>query len=98
MSASEQFKGMFEPAQSARGDEQMMRVVLRAQEKHQQVRDQLESIVAMKDMGIRLGDDIEFEAGSDLHKGFLTGLQIALQFMGDFPLKVEEASDEEEDA
>lgn len=98
MSANEQFSEMFEPAKSARGDSDMMRVVLRAQEHHQQVRDQLESIIAMKDKGIRLGDDIEFEAGSDKHKGFLTGLQIALHFMGDFPLKVEEASDEEEDA
>ncbi|WP_157697994.1 hypothetical protein [Halomonas sp. N3-2A] len=51
----------------------------------------------MKDKGIQLGDDIQFEAGSDKHKGFLVGLQIALHFIGDFPLRVEEASNEEED-
>jgi len=98
MSANEQFQEMFEPAKSAQGDSDMMRVVLRAQEHHQQVRDQLEGIIAMKDKGIRLGEEIQFEAGSDLHKGFLTGLQIALHFIGDFPIKVEEATDEEEDA
>lgn len=98
MSANEQFSEMFEPATSARGYRDMMRVVLRAQEYHQQVRDQLESIIAMKEHGIQLGDDIQFEAGTDKHKGFLVGLQIALHFMGEFPLKVQEASDEDEDA
>ncbi|WP_445012203.1 hypothetical protein [Vreelandella stevensii] len=96
MSVNEQFAEMFEPVKSGRGDSEMMRVVLRAQEHHQEVRDQLESIIAMKDKGIRLGDDIQFEAGSDKHKGFLVGLQIALHFIGDFPLQVEEASNEEE--
>lgn len=98
MSANEQFAEMFKPATQATGDEEMMRVVLRAQEHHQQVRDQIEGIIAMKDKGIRLGEEIQFEAGSDLHKGFLTGLQIALHLMGEFPIKVEEASDAEEDA
>tara|TARA_R110002012_G_scaffold120129_1_gene269279 strand:+ start:407 stop:703 length:297 start_codon:yes stop_codon:yes gene_type:complete len=98
MSANEKFSEMFEPAKSARGDSDMMRVVLRAQEHHQAVRDQMEGIIAMKDKGIKLGDAVQFEAGTDMHKGFLTGLQIALHLMGEFPLKVEEASDEEEDA
>lgn len=98
MTVNEQFQAMFDPADSARGDQQMMRVVMRAQEHHQRVRDQLEGVIAMKDKGVQLGDDIQFEAGSDEHKGFLTGLQVALHFIGDFPLKVEESCDDEEDA
>ncbi|WP_157697993.1 hypothetical protein [Halomonas sp. N3-2A] len=45
MSVNEQFSEMFEPVKSGRGDSEMMRAVLLAQEHHQEVRDQLESIL-----------------------------------------------------
>ncbi|MGO3058829.1 MAG: hypothetical protein ACTID3_18080 [Halomonas sp.] len=95
MSISDQFNELAQPADEAHGGDDMYRLVLRAQEHHQAVRDQMEGIIAMKDKGIKLGDAVQFEAGTDLHKGFLTGLQIALHLIGDFPLKVEESSDSE---
>ncbi|WP_447556393.1 hypothetical protein [Vreelandella sp. EE22] len=98
MSINDQFNELAQPAEEARGGEDMYRLVLRAQEHHQAVRDQMEGIIAMKDKGIKIGDAVQFEAGTDLHKGFLTGLQIALHLVGEFPLKVEEATDEDEDA
>lgn len=73
------------------GDEALARLILKAQEHHQHAVDQLQLVVSQTDKGIRLGDGddaIVFEKGSDKCKGFRAGVQIALQIIGTFPIKI----------
>ncbi|MBZ9574393.1 hypothetical protein [Modicisalibacter sp. MOD 31.J] len=83
-------------ADKAEIPEQAMRVILRAEQHHQKVRDQLQEIVTLGDRGasISLGEGgLELEPGTQLHKGFVTGIQVALHLVGKFPLKVKHASE-----
>lgn len=81
---------------------QAVRVVLKAEQHHQHVRDQLQQVVTLGDQGhrITLGDGGPvLEPGTPMHKGFVTGIQVALHMVGDFPLKVVHSSemDDEDD-
>ena len=80
--------------------EQTMRVVLRAEQHHQHVRDQLQQIVTLGDQGnsICLGEGgAELKPGTPMHKGFVTGVQVALYLIGEFPLKVVHSSEVDEE-
>lgn len=72
-------------------EHQAVRVILRAEQHHQHVRDQLQQIVTLGDQGnvICLGEGgPELQPGTPLHKGFITGVQLSLHMMGEFPLRV----------
>lgn len=80
-----------------------MRVVLRAEQHHQHIRDQLQQIITHGEKGtsLQLGDGgPRIAADTDLHKGFLLGMRMAHHLVGDFPLKVmhpSEMPDDEDD-
>ncbi len=97
MSIRDQFEEMSKAPERGPVSDEAARLIIKAQEHHNHARDQLNSVLAMKDKGVRLGDEedgVFFEPGTDKHKGFLVGIQIALHFMGDFPIQL--ANDEEE--
>ena len=78
------------------GGRDLARMIMMAQEHHQRAIDQLQLIVDKTDAGIKLGDGenaIVFEKGTDKCKGFRVGVQIALQIIGEFPLKITENSE-----
>lgn len=87
-------------ADKAEIQEEAMRVVLRAEQHHQHIRDQLQQIVTHADRGasIELGEGgPKVAAGTDLHKGFVLGMRMAHHLVGDFPLKVMHPSEMPDD-
>lgn len=101
MNIRDQFEEMRQAPKRGPVSDEAARLVIKAQEHHNHVRDQLNSILVMKDKGVRLGDEedgVQLDAGTDKHKGFLVGILIALHFMGEFPIQIAESgSDDEEE-
>lgn len=73
-----------------------MQVVLQAEAKHNQTRDQIETVLSQSECDIHLGD-IVLTAGSERHKGFLAGLAVSLNIIGKFPLAINECDEEGDD-
>lgn len=100
MDFQEAFAEMAEKVESGAVSDDAAKVLILAQEHFNHRRDQLQTVLTHKDKGIRFGEDedaLEIEPGTDLHKGFVTGITIALHFMGEFPVKIAERDNEEEE-
>tara|TARA_R110000782_G_scaffold19035_4_gene51723 strand:+ start:1614 stop:1841 length:228 start_codon:yes stop_codon:yes gene_type:complete len=54
---------------------------------------QLNLIVEKSDASLMLGD-IKIEAGTELHKGIVFGVQIALEQLGELPLTINNNSEQ----
>lgn len=80
------------------GGPELARLILKAQEHHQRAIDQLQLVADQTDAGIKLGDGddaIVLEPGSDKSKGFRTGVLIAMQIIGEFPITITENSEDD---
>lgn len=98
------FKAEFEAfAQRAGAGEvspEAARAILLAETWFTQRQDQLKTILSQPDKGVKFemeDGDIELAADTELHRGFLLGIHITLEFFGEFPLYVidDDAADEE---
>lgn len=100
MDFQEAFAEMAEKVESGSVSDDAAKVLILAQEHFNHRRDQLQTVLTHKDTVIRFGDDEDapqFEPGTDLHKGFITGIEIALWYMGEFPVRITERDSEEEE-
>ena len=102
MDFKQEFAEMAEKVASGTTNAEGARVLILAQEHFNHKRDQLQMVLSNKEASIRLGDDddddpIEIEAGTDMHKGFMVGISIALHIIGQFPITICE-HEEDEDA
>lgn len=104
MDFKQEFAEMAERVTSGRVSDDAAKVLMLAQEHFNHKRDQLQTVLTYRDKAVRFCVDgeeedaaAELEPGTDLHKGFITGVEIALQFMGDFPIKIAEHDAERDD-
>lgn len=100
MDFQQEFAEMAEKVTSGRVSDDAAKVLMLAQEHFNHKRDQLQTVLTFRDKPVRFcvnGDDDvdapQFDPGTDLHNGFITGVEIALQYMGDFPIKIAERDD-----
>ncbi|WP_299231647.1 hypothetical protein [uncultured Halomonas sp.] len=100
MDFQQEFAEMAERVTSGRVSDDAAKVLMLAQEHFNHKRDQLQTVLTYRDKPVRFcvnGDEDDeapqFQPGTDLHNGFITGVEIALQFMGDFPIKIAERDD-----
>lgn len=101
MDFKKQFDEMAQGITSGRVSDDAAKVMLLAQEHFNFKRDQLMTVLAHKDADIKFGEDGDeqapvFEAGTPLHRGFITGIEIALNYIGEFPVTVSECGVEED--
>lgn len=104
MDFKKQFSEMAKEITSGGVSDDAARVLLLAQEHFNFKRDQLMTVLAYRDKPIRFcadgeekGGDPVIEPGTDLHKGFITGIEVALNYIGEFPVTVSECGVEDED-
>lgn len=88
---------ILQPTETVDVSDATVRVLLRAEQHHQYIRDQLQQICTAGDMGhdIVMGDGgPKLKHETELYKGLVLGVRLALHIIGDFPLKFEEVQGE----